>query len=112
MSNGATIRDKAVRFLAKAVDDYADWACESGLYLPPDYATDPAGWAECLRSMQRAFNLMRDEENGEGELWEARMKKDDDRVTKLEDEIKRGFENFGKHLFFLTDEIIDRGPTH
>ena len=109
-----TIRDVTVRALTDAINEYADWSCEQGLYLPPDFATDPTGWAETLRSIQRAFNLLSDELDQTGALWEAKNKwqhygeKDTEKIEELNKEIIKGLTLFGKYLFYLTDIIIDK----
>lgn len=116
--NDMTIRELTVRRVFKSLNEYADWACESGLYLPPDYAKDPTGWNEVLRKMQRAFRLLSEELDGEGQLWEAKNKwkqfgeQDKEEVQALEKEIQEGLTLFGKYLFYLTDLIVDRGPSH
>lgn len=98
-----TVRDVTVRSVHDAIDEYADWACEQGLYLPPGYEKDPSGWAEVLRKMQKAFQLL--SEHASGDL-------DDAKIEELKDQIQEGLELFGKHLFYLTDTIVDRGPAH
>lgn len=113
-----TIRDTAVEALYYAITDYSDWYDEQGLYLPPDYASNPSEWCEVLHQMKRAFRLLFEELHGEGELWAAKSGngeytgQDTERVEKLEKEIQEGLALFGKYLYFLTDEIKDRGPAH
>jgi hypothetical protein len=113
-----TVRDRTVRTLALPIDKYVDWACEQGLYLPPGFETDPTGWNEVLRSIQRAFSLLYKEQQEYGELWTAKMKwkefgeQDTEEINALNKEVATGLANFGKHLFYLTDVIVDRGPSH
>ena len=107
-----TIRDKTVRVLFERVNEYVDWACEEGLYLPPDFATDPTAWATTLRDIQRAFTLLNDELNQEGELWEAKNKwkefgeKNVEEMEYLNKEVEKGLTLFGKYLFYLTSDTI------
>lgn len=104
-----TIRDVAVRALYHIVEDYSDWYEEHGLYLPPDYAADPTRWTEDLHRIKRAFKLLYDELDGEGELYAAKTKwskygeVDAEEIKHLEKEINEGLEIFGKQLFYLTD---------
>lgn len=107
-----TIRDTAVEALYYAVDDYCTWYIEQGLYLPPGYETDPSGWSEVLNQIKRAFRLLFEDMNAEGEYWDAQQGVDQEKVDKLEKEIQGGLALFGKYLFYLTDEIKDRGPAH
>lgn len=112
------VRDITVAAVAEPLIEYADWACEQGLYLPPGYETDPTGWAEALRKMQRAFRLLQQELDGEGELWKAKHgwkefgEQDTEKIKDLEKEIQEGLALFGQNLYYLTDIIVDRGPTH
>ena len=96
-----TIRDATVDSLYHLIDDYSDWYDQEGLYLPPDFATRPSDWCEVLHQIRRAFKLLHDEVAREGELWEAR--ENPEKTKELEEEIKKGFELFGKYLFYLTD---------
>jgi hypothetical protein len=79
------------------------------MYLPPDYAKDPSGWSEALHAMKRAFCLLYEELNKEGELWEAKNKwnefgeQDTEKIEELNGVIKYGLTLFGKYLFYLTD---------
>jgi hypothetical protein len=103
------IRDVAVKSLYKIIADYSDWYEYKGLHLPPDYATDPSLWTLNLQKIKRAFELLHDEMNGEGELWEAKNKwknfgeQDTEKIEELNKEIIEGFTEFGKQLFYLTD---------
>lgn len=112
-----TIRDACVHLLAQDVIDYSDWYEEHGIKLPPDFATDPSGWTEALHKMKRAFSLLLDEKNGEGELYDAKHEwwlrsdrvnqliiPDEEKVKKLEREIAEGLALFGKYLFWMTDD--------
>lgn len=104
-----TVREEAVKKLYSIVSDYSDWYAQFGIYLPPDYATKPTDWTIALQKMKRAFELLHDEENEEGDLWEAKngWKKygevDVDRVCEVEKEIMEGFTLFGAYLFYLND---------
>lgn len=100
------IRDCAVSSLTKIVSDYSDWYDEQGLFLPPDYATDPAGWSEALHKIKRALSLLDDEMRGQGELWDAKTNPNgvnESEVQDLEKEIKEGLTLLGSQLFYLTD---------
>lgn len=105
-----TVRDIAVGKLFDAIDDYATWYSEHGLFLPPDFVTDPGTWTIILSKMQRAFKLLNDESYEEGELWDAKHKwdnfgeKDNQKIKELEKEIQEGLALFGKYLFWLTDK--------
>lgn len=101
-----TIRDTAVAELYHVIDDYCSWYPEQGLYLPPGYEKDPSEWNEVLNQIKRAFKLLHDYSAEEGQLWDA--KGNEEETKKLEEQIHTGFELFGKHLFYLTDEIVDR----
>ena len=104
-----TIRDIAVLTLYEVISDYSDWQEQHGLYLPPDFATDPTGWAIALQKMKRAFRLLYEEIMSEGELWEAKNKwkdygeEDVEEIKELNEEIQEGLTLFGKYLFYLTD---------
>lgn len=107
-----TIRDITIKTLCKRINRYVDWSCEHGLYLPPGFESDPTGWANTLRDIQRAFNLLNDELNEEGELWELKNKwkefgeEDVEGLGYLNKEVERGLTLFGKYLFYLTDDTI------
>lgn len=107
-----TIRDLTIRTLTKRVNEYTEWNAQHGLYLPPDFTTDPSGWINTLRDIQRAFNLLNDELDEEGELWEAKTKwakygeKDAEAIEDLNKEVRRGLSLFGKYLFDLADDTI------
>lgn len=107
-----TIRELTIKRIYPMLDKYIDWACDCGLYLPPDYALDPTSWAEALRKMQRAFRILSMEYEGEGELWKAKVDKNEEKIARLEADIQEGLTLYGKYLFFLTDVIVDRGPAH
>lgn len=113
-----TIRDATIESLYYLVDEYCSWAVEQGTYLPPGYETDPTSWSEVLNSIKRAFRLLFEEMNNEGELWEAKSGggeytgQDTEKVEKLEKEIQEGLAHFGKYLFYLQDRVVDRGPSH
>lgn len=117
-SEPQTIRDTTVEELCRLIEDYSDWYEEHGLYLPPDYATDPSGWNEALHKIKRAFRLLYEEIHGEGDLWEARHgwekygEKDTERIDELEKEIKEGLALFGAQLFYLTDPKKGVAPGH
>lgn len=104
-----TMRDKTVKTIFSMIEKYSKWYDEHGLYLPPDYASDPSAWSEALHKMSRAFKLLIQEMNGEGELWEAKNKwkkygeEDTEKIKELEAEIKEGLSLFGSQLFYLTD---------
>jgi len=104
-----TIRDIAVQVMTDVISDYSDWYEEKGLYLPPDFATDPAGWTEALHKIKRAFTLLDDEAHQEGELWEAKNRwkeygeQDAERIKELEHEIQEGLLLFGQNLQYMTD---------
>lgn len=96
------IRDKAVKCLLDIVHKYDNWYAEKGLYLPPDYASDPSGWTEALHKIHRAFKLMDDKNNEKGEIWNE---PDLGKREALEEEVRGGFFLFGKYLYWLNDEI-------
>ena len=104
-----TIRDKAVKALCIAVGEYSQWYDEHGLYLPPDYATNPSEWNEVMHKIKRAFRLLYDEMNKEGDLWEVKNKwekygqKDVEEIEALEKEIRDGFILFGSQLLYMND---------
>lgn len=105
-----TIREAAVLELYHTIDDYCSWYIEQGIYLPPGYEKDPSGWNEVLNQIKRAFTLLHDYKAETGQLWDARGNAEE--TKKLQEQICTGFELFGKYLFYLTDEIVDRGPAH
>lgn len=113
-----TIRDKVVKTMWRKIENYSDWYEEQGLYLPPDYAADPSGWTEALHKVKRAFLLLKDEMNGEGELWKAKNQwkqfgeQDVEKIQELEKEIKEGLTIFGSQLLFLTDTIKKEDRSH
>lgn len=115
-----TIKSTAVKYLHQMVEDYSEWYDDHGLYLPPDYASDPTGWTEALHVVKRAFKLLNDEMNGEGELWEAKHaweqfgEKDSEKIIELEKEIKAGLTIFGAQLLYLSDLDIYKEikPSH
>lgn len=112
-----TIRDATIENLYYLVDEYCSWYVEQGLYLPPGYETNPTGWNEVLNSIKRAFRLLFEDMNGEGQYYEAKKLagsdgKDSADLEKIEKDIQEGLAYFGKHLFHLTDRVVDRGPSH
>lgn len=44
--------------IADDVIDYVDWYCEHGLYLPNEFAKDPAAWAQILRDIQAGMRQL------------------------------------------------------
>jgi len=108
-----TIRNVAVESLYHIIEDYSNWYAEHGLYLPPDYATDPSKWTTELQKMKRAFQLLYEEIYEEGELFEAKTKwkeygqEDIEKIKELEKEIIEGMTLFGSQLLYLTDNITD-----
>lgn len=68
--------------LAPYVIDYCKWYCEHGLYLPGEYAANPAAWTEILRKIQYAFE---------------RDVSDTKETVKLEKRVE-GLELFYKHI--------------
>lgn len=104
-----SMRDITVSLLAEFLEDYAKWYSAHGIHLPPSFETDPTAWTEALRKMARAFNLLNDEQNKEGELWKAKYEweeygeKDVAKIEELEKEIKEGLLLFGQNLYFMTD---------
>lgn len=107
-----TVREEAVESICAILEDYSEWYDRQGLYLPPDYATDPSQWSEALHKMKRAFRLLYDEMHEEGELWEAKNKwkkygeKDEQKVEELEKEVREGLALFGQQLFYLNDPKV------
>lgn len=97
-----SIRDIAVNSLYKEIEEYDKWYPEKGMYLPPDYATDPSGWNEVLHQMSRAFKILDDKDNNRGKIWDD---SDKIKIAKLEEEIKSGLFLFGKYLYWLDDII-------
>ncbi len=37
---------------------YVDWYVENGYFLPEEYASDPGAWAQILRDIQAAMQLI------------------------------------------------------
>ena len=104
------IKDLAIKSLYSAIKDYSVWYANHGLYLPPDYATDPGKWTMDLQGIERAFRLLKEESEGRGELYEAKNKwkqfgeTDTEKINDLEKEIKKSLKVFGEELLYLTDE--------
>jgi hypothetical protein len=69
------------------LSDYVDWYCEKGLYLPKEFATDPATWTNILREIQEAFRLLH---SGEYRL-------DED----MQNRVDEGLVLFGKYFRHL-----------
>jgi hypothetical protein len=107
-----TIRDVAVSSLAPLVDEYADWNAEQGLYLPPGFEKDPTGWAQALREMQYALNVLRDECNEEGDLYDAKKRwagqGDNEQIEDINNRVINGLTLLGKYLFYLNDKKADK----
>ncbi len=55
------------------LNDYIDWYCEKGLYLPEEFATDPASWTTILRDIQEAFRLLHSGEYRLGEVYQEKV---------------------------------------
>lgn len=104
-----TVREAAIKNLSSVVSDYSDWYEQFGIYLPPGYETDPTAWTNVLQKMKRAFQLLAEEMNEEGELWEAKNhwknfnQVDTEKINDLEREIKEGLTLFGTNLIYMTD---------
>lgn len=47
-----------IREIAPFIFAYVDWYAENGYFLPEEYAKDPAGWAQVLRDIQAAMDLI------------------------------------------------------
>lgn len=44
--------------------EYVDWYCEHGLYLPQEFAKDPAAWTQILRDIQAGmYELQKSDED-------------------------------------------------
>jgi len=107
-----TIRDQCVHLFADEIAGYSDWYEEKGLKLPPDFAQNPSEWTEVLHKMKRAFQLLKEEKDGEGAYWLAKNKwkefgiieQDTEEIEEYEEEIQEGLMLFGKYLFWLTDD--------
>lgn len=103
------IKGYVVQRVTPLIDSYADWYAQKGLTLPPEYAADPTTWTQILRDIQRAFILADTEDDEDGEIHKARVKwqsfgqEDPEAIKDLYAEIQKGFELFGKHLFYLKD---------
>ena len=75
-----------VDFIGPLIDKYADHYAERGLKLPPAFSTNPSGWTEALRDMQRA------------------IKKIADGVTPEEDQsVRVGLDLFGKYVYYMRE---------
>lgn len=104
-----SLRDVTVSLLAEFVEDYSEWYDLHGIHLPPAFATDPTAWTEALHKMKRAFNILNDELNQEGELWKAKHEweqygeQDVQKIEELEKEIEEGLLLFGQNLYYMTD---------
>jgi len=85
-----TVRDVAISSLCEVIKDYSEWYDEKGLYLPPNFATDPAGWCEALHKMKEAFMLLRNAE-------------DMDDIEGYEKDIVEGLTLFGENLMYMND---------
>lgn len=103
------IKGYVVSRVTPLIDSYVDWYAQRGIFLPPDYATDPTGWTEVLRKIQRAFILADTEDDDDGEIHQAKVKwstfgqEDPEAIKELYNEIQLGFELFGKYLMHLKD---------
>ena len=103
------IRDGAVKALYPLIGDYSKWYDEYGIYLPPDYKTDPTAWTEALHKMERAFRILHENLNEEGELWSAENRwkefgeRDADAVREIEKDITKGLTLFGANLVYMID---------
>ena len=105
-----TARDIIVQNISGIINDYVTWHSEHGLFMPPDFATDPTSWLIVLSKMKRSFSLLEEELREEGELWEAKNKwkkfneQDTEKIEELNAEIVEGLTLFGKYLFYLTED--------
>jgi hypothetical protein len=103
------IRDIGITALYEAIEDYSEWYDEHGIHLPPTYADNPTAYTEDLHKMSRAFRLLYEEIQGEGELWEAKHgwekygEKDVQKIEELEKDIQEGLLLFGQNFFYMTD---------
>lgn len=102
------IRTRVVTLLYPIIDEYVDWYCEHGIYLPKSYELDPTGWTEVLRQIQRAFFLIYTSDQEDGEMTVAIKQNDEAYIKKLNEEINSGFFLFGKHLADLNDRYGSR----
>jgi predicted FMN-binding regulatory protein PaiB len=98
-----TIRDIVVGSVYEALEDYSEWYEQQGLHLPPNFATDPTAYTEALHKMVRAFELLYEEIQGEGELLQARCGEDAQKVEQLEKEVQEGLLLFGQNFGYMTD---------
>lgn len=51
---------EVVKEIAPFIIAYVDWYTENGYFLPDEYAKDPAAWAQILRDIQAAMNIIMD----------------------------------------------------
>lgn len=104
-----SIRDITVTILDEFISDYSDWYEARGLHLPEPFGADAAAYTEGLHKMKRAFNLLYDEMEETGELWDAKHKweqfgeEDVQKIEELENEVKEGLALFGQALYYMTD---------
>lgn len=52
--------------VAPDVIKYCDWYAEDGLFLPPEFANDPAAWTQILRDIQAGFEAYVNENTDNG----------------------------------------------
>ena len=108
-SEDKIIRDEAVKVLYPLIKAYSEWYNEHGIYLPPDYKNDPSAWTEALHKMERAFRILHENLNEEGELWSAENRwkefgeRDADAVREIERDIAKGLALFGANLVYMID---------
>lgn len=111
-----SLRDITASLLNEFVEDYSDWYERRGIHIPDSYNGDATAYTEDLHKMKRAFRLLAEELEGEGELWDAKHaweaygEKDVMKIEELEAEIREGMLLFGKNLYYMTDTKKGTAP--
>lgn len=86
-----------IKTLQPLIKEYARVEAESGIFLPPDFKTDPARWLETLRAMEYSFDELNKEFSGE----KISCINDEIKLEERAKKIQKGLELFGKYLMDL-----------
>lgn len=85
-SDKTDIRMAIVKKYAHIIDRYVDWYSSTGMTLPTPFELAPGAWTDTLRKIQFSFVSLYEDPEAE-----------------ITDEIKEGFELFGRYFIYLTD---------
>lgn len=84
--------EKIVTSIQPLMEAFLAYQTTCGSYLPPEFQTDPSAWILILEKIEEAFYIHKEDIDGERQLEDEEI-----------ENIKKGYELFGKYLYYLKD---------